>query len=271
MWPFSKKRHVDDDNDPFYYYPMETKPGRGIALIINNEHWNDDPDGKKTRTGSKEDAEKLKTTFEDLCYEVEVLPDLECEEMKHKLTKLAKGRISKDHDSFICCILSHGDTSGVEGVDGEHIPVGELASLVNGNNCSNLLGKPKIFFIQACRGENIPEPLELDNTEDEDIVTVDGTKYKSLPPEADFFFSFSTCQDNVASRSKEKGSTYIQELSAVLKKYASTLSLDEMAMIVHDKVSKEKRTVRRGGKNYPFQQIPEIVSRLRGKVYFKKN
>ena len=250
---------------------MEAKSERGIALIINNEYWNDDPDGKKTRTGSKEDAEKLKKTFEDLCYVVEVLPNLECEEMKQKLYKLAKGRISKDHDSFICCILSHGDTSGVEGVDGEHIPVGDLASLVNGNNCSKLLGKPKIFFIQACRGENIPEPLELDNTKDEDIATVDGGKYKSLPPEADFFFSFSTCQDNVASRSKEKGSAYIQELSAVLNKYASTLSLDEMAMLVHDRVSKEKRTVRHGGKDYPFQQIPEIISRLRGKVYFKKN
>ena len=250
---------------------METKPRRGIALIINNEYWNDDPHGKKTRIGSKEDAEKLKTTFEALCYDVVLLPDQECEEMKRALTKLAKGRISKDHDSFICCILSHGDTSGVEGVDGEHIPVGELASLVNGNNCSKLLGKPKIFFIQACRGENIPEPLELDNTKVEDIVTVDGTKYNSLPPEADFFFSFSTCQDNVASRSKEKGCAYIQELSAVLEKYASTLNLYEMTMLVHDRVSKEKRTVRRGGKNYPFQQIPEIVSRLRGKVYFKRN
>ena len=210
-------------------------------------------------------------TLEALCYEVEVLPDLECEEMKHKLTKLAKGRISKDHDSFICCILSHGDTSGVEGVDGEHIPVGDLASLVNGKKYSKLLGKPKIFFIQACRGENIPEPLEVDNTKDEDIVTVDGTKYKSLPPEADFFFSFSTCQDNVVSHSKEKSSPYIQEFSAVLDKYASTLSLDEMAMIVHDRVSKEKCIIHHDGKDHPFQQIPEIVSRLRGKVYFKKN
>ena len=250
---------------------MEAKPRRGIALIINNEYWNNDSSGDRTRIGTKEDGDKLKMTLEALCYDVVLLPDLECEEMKSALTKLAKRRISKDHDSFICCILSHGDTSGVEGVDGKHILVGDLASLVNGNNCSKLLGKPKIFFIQACRGEDIPKPLKVDITKVADNVTVDGGKYKSLPPEADFFFGFSTCQDNVASRSEEKGSPYIQELSAVLDKYASTLSLDEMAMIVHDRVSKEKCTVHHDGKDHPFQQIPEIVSRLRGKVYFKKN
>ena len=262
----SKKRH---DNSPVYCYPMSAKPGRGLALIINNVKWNQDvdPDNKHGRSGSVQDAARLKSTLEKLHYTVDLRLNLESHQMKESLSELAR-RASKTHDSFVCCILTHGDTNGLEGVDGIHVPVGELATLVNCKNCPNLYEKPKIFFIQACRGSEIPEPVAIDNSKGaSDIVVMDGRK--SLPPEADFFFSFSTCHDNIATRGIYEGSHYIKELCKVLSSHASSLSLYDLILLVHREMTKKEFQVHVDGRQSLFKQMPEIVSRLQGKVYFK--
>ena len=249
---------------------MSAKPGRGLALIINNVEWNRDvdPERKHPRSGSDEDAKRLKNTLEKLQYTVDLCRNLESHQMKESLSKVAQ-KTSKSHDSFICCILTHGDTNGVEGVDGIHVPVGELASLVNCKNCPNLFGKPKIFFVQSCRGSEIPEPVAIDNSRGAgDIVVMDGRKL--LPPEADFFFSFSTCHNNIATRSIKEGSLYVKELCNVLSSHASNLSLYDLTMLVHREMAKKEfKVVLTDGREHPFKQMPEVVSRLQGKVYFK--
>ena len=248
---------------------MSAKPGRGLALIINNVEWNRDvdPERKHARSGSDEDAKRLKNTLEKLQYTVDLCHNLDSHQMKESLSKVAQ-KTSESHDSFICCILTHGDTNGVEGVDGIHVPVGELASLVNCKNCPNLFGKPKIFFVQSCRGSEIPEPVAIDNSRGAgDIVVMDGRK--SLPPEADFFFSFSTCHDNIATRGIYEGSLYVKELCKVLSSHASNLSLYDLTMLVHREMAKKEFKVLTDGREHPFKQMPEVVSRLQGKVYFK--
>eukprot|EP00063_Salmo_salar_P021514 XP_013996349.1 PREDICTED: caspase-8-like [Salmo salar] len=46
----------------------------------------------------------------------------------------------------------HGKKEGVCATDGTVVPTIDILSPFNGEKCTILVGKPKVFFIQACRG-----------------------------------------------------------------------------------------------------------------------
>ena len=64
--------------------------------------------------------------------------------------------VKNQHDALITIISSHGDMEGVI-VDSNHEEVSliEIFSLFNRNQCVYLQDKPKIMFIDACRGQMI--------------------------------------------------------------------------------------------------------------------
>ena len=68
-----------------------------------------------------------------------------------------------EYDSFICCILTHGEQNIVHGADS--IPVSVLDLMGVMKMCKILVNKPKVFFIQADRGEQEDKGHRLDNKE----------------------------------------------------------------------------------------------------------
>ena len=54
---------------------------------------------------------------------------------------------------MILVILSHGRDSAIFASDGTCIPTEEIYKKFNNENCPALMGKPKFFIIQACRGD----------------------------------------------------------------------------------------------------------------------
>ena len=242
-----------------YQYEKNKQKNRGIALIINNGQFY--PTKLVPRESSNEDAERLKDLFKDLKYDLHVRFNLTAAAMIGTLKMYAKDAISETNDSFICCILSHGNERGIFGTDGEVVSIEELANSFNGRNCPKLNGKPKIFFIQACRDEKKPAAV-LKHSE-ERMVTDDGKQSRALPPDADFLFGFSTTDSTVALRDPETGSQYIKELCSVIKENASGLSIDDILLVVHHNVAE------RSFERMDYQQMPETRSTLRGKFYFK--
>ena len=270
MWPFGSKKEKKKDEEKFsdyvvYKYDVNETGEHGVVLIINNVYFKEKD--KADRKSSNEDAQRLKKVFEDHRYHVIVLEDLEADEIKTKVSAIATGVVDKKHDSFICCILSHGNPAGIEGVDGKTVTITDLAESVNAKNCQALYGKPKIFFFQACRGTKVPEPSTADSTvpwppnKDEKMVA-DGTD-RALPPEADFLFGFSTSDGNVAARGVYSGSQYIK---ALCKFIPSGLSLYELLLLVNYEVSGNPIDLKF---SYQYHQMPEIRSTLRKKFYFK--
>ena len=254
-------------DDLVYKYEVNEKGDRGVALIINNVTF--EGEGIADRTSSNKDAERLEEVLKGLRYQVIIREDLKAADMKKVLSAIAAGSVLPKHDSFICCILSHGNPGGIEGVDGKTVTVTELAKIINAKECSALHGKPKIFFFQACRGSEMPEPIVGDSSniqwppnEGEEMVA-DGLT-KALPPEADFIFGFSTAEGNASTRGVYSGSQYIKALCKVISEYASSLSLDELLLLVNHDVSGNPGMVS------GYQQMPEIRSTLRGKFYFEK-
>ena len=77
------------------------------------------------------------------------------QEIKKKLEILQQENHRK-HDLLLVCILSHGAKGFVLGTDMQQVNIEEeICYLFDGDSCPQLLGKPKIFIIQACQGGKI--------------------------------------------------------------------------------------------------------------------
>ena len=135
---------VDSDS----FYRMDTHP-RGLMIIINNKEFLPASGmAEYPRNGTDVDAEAFEDLFINLGFVVQPYRNVSCYEIR-KILKQASvmdhGRIS----CFGCCILSHGQEGVIYGTDGT-VEIRELTSYFG--TSKSLVGKPKLFFFQACQG-----------------------------------------------------------------------------------------------------------------------
>jgi hypothetical protein len=65
----------------------------------------------------------------------------------------------KNGGSCVVIIMAHGDEDGVYDIKGKRIRINhEIMPLFNGNNAEYLVGKPKLFIYQSCRGGLFDSP-----------------------------------------------------------------------------------------------------------------
>ncbi|XP_075376335.1 caspase-9 [Mycteria americana] len=270
---------VDKRNSDLVY-KLKADPC-GHCLILNNVHFSRDSD-LSTRDGSNVDCEKLEKRFKALRFDVLIRQDLQAQEMVLELQKLAR----QDHRALDCCvvvILSHGCQmshmqfpGGIYGTDGKPIPIEKVVNYFNGTNCPSLRGKPKLFFIQACGGEQRDRGFVVDcdspgdeapggslesdaapfqtpagNVDEPDAVA-------SLPTPSDILVSYSTFPGFVSWREVSRGSWYVEMLDSVLEQYARSEDLLNMLLRVSNAVSAKGR----------YKQIPGCFNFLRKKFFF---
>ncbi|KAK1336540.1 hypothetical protein QTO34_002571 [Cnephaeus nilssonii] len=192
-------------------YRMKSKP-RGYCVIFNNYDFSKARENVpklhiiKDRNGTDVDAEALHNTFSELHFEVVSYKDATAKE----ICEILKNYQSQDHndkDCFICCILSHGDKGIVYGCDGQEASIYELTSYFTGLKCPSLAGKPKIFFIQACQGDNFQKGIavETDSEEKEAYLEMDSYQKRNIPDEADFLLGMATVNNCVSYRNPKRG------------------------------------------------------------------
>ncbi|KAM7098420.1 caspase-9 isoform 3-T3 [Molossus nigricans] len=254
----------------------------GHCLIINNVNFCL-RSGLSTRTGSNVDCEKLQRRFRLLRFVVEVKCDLTARQMLQALVELAR----RDHGALDCCvvvILSHGRQAShlqfpgaVYGTDGCSVPIERIVNIFNGAGCPSLGGKPKLFFIQACGGEQKdhgfevvsapPEDRAPDSTPEPDAVSFQDEPgnddqpdaVSSLPTPSDIFVSYSTFPGFVSWRDTKSGSWYIETLDGVFERWAHSEDLQSLLLRVANAVS-EKGV---------YKQMPGCFNFLRKKLFFK--
>ena len=107
---------------------------------------------KYNRDGTHLDVQELEKTFEWLNFKVEKHLDCTAQNILDILASIARRVDLKKYFALVCCILSHGGTDGIYGTDWQIVTRAETRKIFDGNRCKALLEKPKVFFIQACRG-----------------------------------------------------------------------------------------------------------------------
>uniref|UniRef100_A0A663LJ93 Caspase 9 n=1 Tax=Athene cunicularia TaxID=194338 RepID=A0A663LJ93_ATHCN len=261
-------------------YELKADPC-GHCLILNNVNFSEDSD-LLTRDGSDVDCEKLEKRFKALRFNVLTRRNLKAQEMVSELRNLAR----RDHSTLDCCIvviLSHGcQTShiqfpgGIYGTDGKPIPIEKIVNYFNGSNCPSLRGKPKLFFIQACGGEQKDRGFVVDHGSPSDeapggSLESDATPFQtpsgnvdepdaiaSLPTPSDILVSYSTFPGFVSWREVSSGSWYVETLDSVLEQYAHSEDLLNMLLRVANAVSAKGR----------YKQMPGCFNFLRKKFFF---
>ncbi|XP_041508879.1 caspase-9 isoform X1 [Microtus oregoni] len=254
----------------------------GHCLIINNVNFHPSS-GLSTRTGSHVDCEKLQHRFRWLHFMVEVKNDLTAKKMVAALVEMAQ----RDHralDCFVVVILSHGCQAShlqfpgaVYGTDGCAVSIEKIVNIFNGTGCPSLGGKPKLFFIQACGGEQKDHGFVVactssqgkasDSDSEPDAVPYqEGPRtcdqldaVSSLPTPSDILVSYSTFPGFVSWRDKKSGSWYIETLDGVLGQWARSEDLQSLLLRVANAVS-EKGI---------YKQIPGCFNFLRKKLFFR--
>jgi len=145
-------------------YSMQNEP-RGLCLIINNEHFYD-VNGvelpQHRRYGTDMDASRLKNLFEKLSFCVEMRVDLTEREMRRHIHEFADKSDSQAYDAICLIILSHGTDGYIYGVDFEN-RINMDKDILNLFD-DVLIGKPKMFIFQACRGEHLNQKDPLPPT-----------------------------------------------------------------------------------------------------------
>ncbi|KAF1384381.1 hypothetical protein PFLUV_G00117740 [Perca fluviatilis] len=242
-------------SDP-YRYKMDY-PCIGTCLIINNKNFHSST-GMSARNGTDVDAAAAIETFTKLGYKINFKTDQTVAQMKQLLSSASKEDHSKSA-SFVCVLLSHGDEGVIFGTDGAE-KLEELTKYFKGDRCKSLVGKPKLFFIQACRG------AELDNGIDTDSVDVQTSE--RIPVEADFLYAYSTAPGYYSWRNATNGSWFMQALCEMLMRFRGELELMQIMTRVNRKVALHFES----SSNLPGfsgkKQIPCIVSMLTKDFYF---
>ncbi|XP_019958716.2 caspase-3 [Paralichthys olivaceus] len=231
-------------------------PSIGQCIIINNKNF-DRGTGMNQRNGTDVDAANAMKVFDKLGYKVKLYNDQTVEQLKQVLLAVSK----EDHScsaSFVCVLLSHGDEGVFFGTDGS-VELRYLTSLFRGDRCKSLVGKPKLFFIQACRGTDLDGGIETDSVDD---------GITKIPVEADFLYAFSTAPGYYSWRNTMTGSWFMQSLCEMISKYGKELELQHIMTRVNHKVAVEFVSVSNSPGFNAKKQIPCIVSMLTKEMYF---
>nr|XP_033812019.1 caspase-6 isoform X1 [Geotrypetes seraphini] len=197
------------DLDPAEEYNMKHKR-RGVALIFNHEwfHW---CLTMPERRGTNADKDNLIRRLRELGFEVSWFDNLRAEEVLQKL-HTASTEDHSDADCFLCVFLSHGEDNHIYAFDAK-IEINMITNMFKGDKCPSLVGKPKIFIVQACRGEKHDDPVICTDSVDNRLekpttneVEVDAASVHTLPAGADFVMCYSVAEEMAAKRNPNFGS-----------------------------------------------------------------
>ena len=203
----------------------------GECLIINIEKFQE-VSGIKNRLGSDLDVNNIKKTFEQLNFKVTVKKDLTREELIRCFKEKSMDRALERVGVFVCFLMSHGEEGRISGSDGKHIEIDSILTNFKNDQCDALQGKPKIFFVQACRGNTIDKPKPQGHYTDDSST--------SQPQDADILVCHATTKGKVAVRTDE-GSWYISKLCDTVGRGYKNLDLMKIHTKVNHAVSEESK------------------------------
>ncbi|XP_041843824.1 caspase-2 isoform X4 [Melanotaenia boesemani] len=272
-------------------YRMNSSP-RGYALVISNVSFDScaAPD-LDLRKGGEVDAEVLRKVFTELDYHVSVHKDLTAQGMRSCIENFCRRPEHRTVDSCVVCLLSHGVEGAIYGTDGQLLQLDWVFEAFDNAHCPLLQNKPKMFFIQACRGdemdcgvEQIDGPVrtlspscEQRDAGREGQGDVDprqrvdmGRPRIKLPQRSDMICGFASLKGQrictAAMRNTKRGSWFIQELNTALRLNARNTHLADILVQVNGRI-KEREGYAPGTAHHRCKEMSEFTSSLCKDLY----
>ncbi|XP_038140381.1 caspase-2 isoform X2 [Cyprinodon tularosa] len=267
-------------------YRMKSSP-RGYALVISNVSFDScsAPD-LDPRKGGEVDDEVLRKVFTELDYHVSVHRDLTAQDMRTCIETFCRRPEHRTVDSCVVCLLSHGVEGAIYGTDGQLIQLDWVFEAFDNAHCPLLQNKPKMFFIQACRGdemdcgvEQLDGPVRTsspsceqhdagrEGERDADMARRNmGRPRIKLPQRSDMICGFASLKGTAAMRNTKRGSWFIQELNAALRLHAKDTHLSDILVQVNARI-KEREGYAPGTAHHRCKEMSEFTSSLCKDLY----
>nr|XP_020466443.1 caspase-2 isoform X7 [Monopterus albus] len=268
-------------------YRMNSSP-RGFALVISNVTF--DPCAAPDldpRKGGEVDDEVLRKVLTELDYLVTVHRDLTAQGIRTCIEKFCRRSDHRTVDSCVVCLLSHGVDGAVYGTDGQVLQLDWVFEAFDNAHCPLLQNKPKMFFIQACRGdemdcgvEQIDGPVrtsspsceqwdagreeqgDAESRQNRDM----GRPRIKLPQRSDMICGFASLKGTAAMRNTKRGSWFIQELNTALRLHAKDTHLADILVQVNRNI-KEREGYAPGTAHHRCKEMSEFTSSLCKDLY----
>ncbi|XP_023009598.1 caspase-2 isoform X7 [Maylandia zebra] len=269
-------------------YRLSSSP-RGFGLVISNVTF--DPCAAPDldpRKGGEVDDEVLRKVFTELDYIVAVHRDLTAQGMRTCIENFSRRPEHRTVDSCVVCLLSHGVEGAVYGTDGKLLQLDWVFEAFDNAHCPLLQNKPKMFFIQACRGEEMdcgveqidgPKRTCSPSCEQRDAGREGqgdadsrqrgdtGRPRIKLPQRSDMICGFASLKGTAAMRNTKRGSWFIQELNSALRLHARDTHLADILVQVNSRI-KEREGYAPGTAHHRCKEMSEFTSSLCKDLYF---
>lgn len=243
-----------------HYSVSDSRPG--FMLCICNTNFDN---GLKLseRKGTDKDIWALKRVFQDkFGFKVDVRNNLTAGDMLSAISEVTKNNM-EHFSSFAVVIMTHGKEDGFLYGTNDAIELSKL--ILPLKLCKELTGKPKMVFVQACRGKEFDKGMPMmadDGKDDKSSVTI--------PVSADFLYVFSSVDGYVSFQNPSKGSWFIQTLCKVLEENHS--QLDMLAMLTrvcHTLAYKYSSITPSNPMTHNLKQISSVTTTLTKTLRFK--
>uniref|UniRef100_A0A1A9WSX7 Caspase family p20 domain-containing protein n=1 Tax=Glossina brevipalpis TaxID=37001 RepID=A0A1A9WSX7_9MUSC len=253
-------------------------PHLGIALIFNHK----DVKGQKQRIGTERDRDAICASLTNYGFDVRVFNDLTFADLNEKLKDTAQ----EDHlknDCLLVVVMSHGYEGKIFARDMAY-PVERLWNPFLAENCTSLINKPKLFFVQACRGVNLDKAVTYRKFTpmSRQSFSLEPRKEKSepilfaIPNTADLLVMYSTFEKYYSFRNVENGSWFIQSICEVLNEAAmneaSSIQGTELLRLltaINRKVAYEYQSNAKQEVLNQMKEMPNFMSTLTKTFYLR--
>lgn len=245
--------------DPENSYDMIGFP-RGVVVIFNMREFEQSTGIENyTRFGTDKDAEDIKDVFLKLGFVVHRFDNVSKKELSRELDEITKD--CRSMSCFACFILSHGHEGEIYTRDG----VVKLTDIFTTLETPDWLGKPKLFFIQACQGGKYMDAIEPEYGDATDAPPKQD-QLTPLPKQSDFLYAYSTVDGYSSWRNTEYGSWFIQELCQSFRSYSHTIDVSRILTRANKGIA-NRATCTASEETHNKRQISSIINQLRKDVY----
>merc|ERR1719234_1280585 len=166
------------------------------------------------------------------------------------ITEFCCNKMHKEADMTVVVILSHGQDGVVYASDGQSINMEYIYEFFNNRNCPNLMGKPKFFVVQACRGDRPDQGVEEEDKNEAhgqakkrraealDGVAGDiGDVCRARPTWEDMIIAYSTIPGYASLRDHQHGTWFVQSLVEVFMTHSHDTELVDLLRMTSERLS----------------------------------